>query len=202
MKRDKSRTNIKSRGKSQTKTPDKSVSEMYSPSGGIRSTRPNDTSKTKNQLSKINFPQSKKSILNISKISGNSTISEHKSSFLVKGQKSSEFLGKKQRDKTPREINKKSAANVKKQPDINIVKATGEVDVSNIITLEQEVNDDFLINCKEDKMLLNTICPEDEYNNLMTGMASNRKPDVPVSTIEYEEVIDDKWQNFSWYISI
>lgn len=71
-----------------------------------------------------------------------------------------------------------------------------ELDVSNIITLEQEVNDDLIINQKDDKLLISSLDDEDENisnnNNLM--MNNHKFSDLDM---DIEEILDDKWTIFS-----
>jgi hypothetical protein len=85
-----------------------------------------------------------------------------------------------------------------------------ELDVSNIITLEQEVNDDLLINQKDDKFLLSSLVDDDPiltYNFQQPNLSSvniinninNAEIEQPSaeSELDVEEILDDKWTVFS-----
>ncbi len=51
--------------------------------------------------------------------------------------------------------------------DISKRLSKNDLDVSNIITLEQDVNDDLLINQKDDKLLLSNL-DDDDQNNIIS----------------------------------
>ncbi len=75
-----------------------------------------------------------------------------------------------------------------------------DLDVSNIITLEQDVNDDLLINQKDDKLLLSNL-DDDDQNNILSNINlmnnNNMLIDNTNVQTDIEEILDDKWTIFS-----
>ena len=61
------------------------------------------------------------------------------------------------------------------------------MDVSNILTFEQEVNDELIINQKDDKFLLSSLKYDDEIRS-SDNILSNVKYETDI-----EEILDDKW---------
>ena len=66
-----------------------------------------------------------------------------------------------------------------------------ELDVSNIITLEQDVTDDLIINQKDDKLLLSSLY-DDENNFNYNPLAVNSLKQFNID-LEKEEILDDRW---------
>ena len=62
-----------------------------------------------------------------------------------------------------------------------------DMDVSNILTFEQEVNDELIINQKDDKFLLSSLKYDDEIRS-SDNILSNVKYETDI-----EEILDDKW---------
>jgi hypothetical protein len=84
--------------------------------------------------------------------------------------------------------------------DISKRLSKNDLDVSNIITLEQDVNDDLLINQKDDKLLLSNL-DDDDQNNILSNINlinnNNMLIDNTNVQTDIEEILDDKWTIFS-----
>ena len=73
----------------------------------------------------------------------------------------------------------------------NLKYVKSELDVSSLITLEQDVNDELIINQKEDKLFITSLYGEDENINIY------RPTNSIVKKNEIEEILDEKWEIFS-----
>ena len=73
--------------------------------------------------------------------------------------------------------------------------------MSNLITLEQDVNDELIINQNDDKLLNNYLNEYDEKNQVSYRKLSIAKSDNKTTTISngIDEVVDEKWNLLSRY---
>ncbi len=69
--------------------------------------------------------------------------------------------------------------------------------MSNLITLEQEVNDELIINQNEDKLLNNCLNEYDERNQVSNRKLSSEKNDNKIIPKGFYQVLDEKWNLIS-----
>ena len=69
--------------------------------------------------------------------------------------------------------------------------------MSNLITLEQEVNDELIINQNEDKLLNNCLNEYDERNQVSYRKLSSEKTDNKMILKGFYQVLDEKWNLLS-----
>jgi hypothetical protein len=85
--------------------------------------------------------------------------------------------------------------------DISKRLSKNDLDVSNIITLEQDVNEDLLINQKDDKLYLSNLDDDDQNNILSNINLMSNYNNILINTAnvqsDFEEILDDKWTLFS-----
>jgi len=177
----------------------------------------NNINNGKNTLNKFHLNKKQENGLNISKTS--KATSNNDNSIQLKTYKTE---GSKPRLK----VNKKANKNTNLANKLSINTGNGEIDVSNIITLEQDVTDDLIMNQKEDKLLLSDLDDNIENSHLKTDVnvqsnkisndnnlnslnsnsnnnnnINNKDNILPKNETEYEDIIDDRWSNISCFLS-